>query len=112
MKNFADDPAIQKHRWLILIAVCLFTFMATLDGSIVNIALPVISKDIAIPMNQAEWVVSIYLITICALLLLFGKLGDTRGKIRIFKIGSVLFTVGSLLTEFFSLYRKTARCDT
>jgi len=100
MKNFADDPAIQKHRWLILIAVCLFTFMATLDGSIVNIALPVISKDIAIPMNQAEWVVSIYLITICALLLLFGKLGDTRGKIRIFKIGSVLFTVGSLLCGF------------
>jgi len=100
MKNFADDPAIQKHRWLILVAVCLFTFMATLDGSIVNIALPVISKDIAIPMNQAEWVVSIYLITICALLLLFGKLGDTRGKIRIFKIGSVLFTVGSLLCGF------------
>ncbi len=100
MKNFADDPAIQKHRWLILIAVCLFTFMATLDGSIVNIALPVISKDIAIPMNQAEWVVSIYLITICALLLLFGKLGDTRGKIRIFKMGSVLFTVGSLLCGF------------
>lgn len=100
MKNFADDPAIQKHRWLILVAVCLFTFMSTLDGSIVNIALPVISKDIAIPMNQAEWVVSIYLITICALLLLFGKLGDTRGKIRIFKIGSVLFTVGSLLCGF------------
>lgn len=100
MKNFADDPAIQKHRWLILVAVCLFTFMSTLDGSIVNIALPVISKDIAIPMNQAEWVVSIYLITICALLLLFGKLGDTRGKIRIFKIGSVLFTVGSLLCRF------------
>lgn len=100
MKNFADDPAIQKHRWLILVAVCLFTFMSTLDGSIVNIALPVISKDIVIPMNQAEWVVSIYLITICALLLLFGKLGDTRGKIRIFKIGSVLFTVGSLLCGF------------
>nr|WP_125700448.1 MFS transporter [Levilactobacillus fuyuanensis] len=100
MKKFADDPVIQKHRWLILVAVCLFTFMATLDGSIVNIALPVISKDIAIPMNQAEWVVSIYLITICALLLLFGKLGDTRGKIRIFKIGSVLFTVGSLLCGF------------
>ena len=100
VKNFADDPQIQKHRWWILVAVCLFTFMATLDGSIVNIALPVISKDIAIPMNQAEWVVSIYLIVICALLLLFGKLGDTRGKIRIFKMGSILFTVGSLLCGF------------
>lgn len=100
VKVFAVDPVIQKHRWWILVAICLFTFMSTLDGSIVNIALPVISKDIAIPMNQAEWVVSIYLIVICALLLLFGKLGDTHGKIRIFKIGSVLFTVGSLLCGF------------
>ncbi|NLR08813.1 MULTISPECIES: MFS transporter [Lactobacillaceae] len=99
-KRFADDPQIQKHRWWILVAVCLFTFMSTLDASIVNIALPVISKDLIIPMNRAEWVVSIYLIVICALLLLFGRLGDTRGKIRIFKIGSILFTVGSLLCGF------------
>lgn len=100
MESFAKDPEIQKHRWLILIAVCLFTFMSTLDGSIVNIALPVMSKDLKIPMNQAEWVVSIYLIVICALLLLFGKLGDAYGKIRIFKLGSILFTIGSLLCGF------------
>lgn len=98
--SFAADPQIQKRRWWILVAVCLFTFMSTLDGSIVNIALPVMSKSLVIPMNQAEWVVSIYLIIICALLLLFGKLGDSHGKIRIFKIGSVLFTVGSLLCGF------------
>lgn len=97
MDSFAKDPEIQKHRWLILIAVCMFTFMSTLDGSIVNIALPVMSKDLRIPMNQAEWVVSIYLIVICALLLLFGKLGDAYGKIRVFKIGTILFTIGSLL---------------
>jgi len=98
--SFSTDPQIQKRRWWILIAVCLFTFMSTLDGSIVNIALPVMSKAMAIPMNQAEWVVSIYLIIICALLLLFGKLGDAHGKIRIFKIGAALFTVGSLLSGF------------
>lgn len=100
MDSFAKDPEIQKHRWMILVAVCMFTFMSTLDGSIVNIALPVMSKDLNIPMNQAEWVVSIYLIVICALLLLFGKLGDAYGKIRIFKIGSILFTIGSLLCGF------------
>lgn len=99
-KTFAADPQIQKHRWWILVAVCLFTFMSTLDASIVNIALPVMSRDLKIPMNQAEWVVSIYLIAICALLLLFGKLGDTHGKIRIFKIGSFLFVIGSFLSGF------------
>lgn len=97
---FSVDPQIQKNRWWILVAVCLFTFMSTLDGSIVNIALPVISKDLRIPMNQSEWVVSIYLLVICALLLLFGKLGDSYGKIRIFKLGSLLFVIGSLWSGF------------
>nr|WP_157023258.1 MFS transporter [Companilactobacillus ginsenosidimutans] len=98
--SFTDNPEIQKHRWWIMVAVSLFTFMSTLDASIVNIALPVMSKDMKIPMNQAEWVVSIYLIVICALLLLFGKLGDNHGKIRIFQIGAFLFTLGSLLCGF------------
>ncbi|NLR18166.1 MFS transporter [Lactobacillus sp. LC28-10] len=74
--------------------------MSTLDASIVNIALPVISRDLSIPMNQAEWVVSIYLIVICALLLLFGKLGDSLGKINVFRTGTLLFVLGSLLAGF------------
>lgn len=99
-KSYLADPHVQKHRWVILAAVGLFTFMSTLDGSIVNIALPVISNDLNVPMNQAEWVVSIYLIVICALLLLFGKLGDSLGKIKIFRIGTVLFIIGSLFAGF------------
>lgn len=94
------NPQVQKNRWLILIAVGLFTFMSTLDGSIVNIALPVMSKDLKIPMNQAEWVVSIYLMVVCAFLLLFGKLGDAFGKIRVFRLGTFLFVLGSLLCGF------------
>ncbi|GAW98906.1 major facilitator superfamily transporter [Secundilactobacillus mixtipabuli] len=96
-ESYLTDQRVQKHRWWILAAVGLFTFMSTLDASIVNIALPVISGDLNVPMNQAEWVVSIYLIVICSLLLLFGKLGDSIGKIRIFRIGTVLFVFGSLL---------------
>lgn len=95
--SYADNPQVQKNRWRILTAVGLFTFMATLDGSIVNIALPVMSRDLKIPMNQSEWIVSIYLIMICALLLLFGKVGDAFGKVKVFKIGTFLFVLGSLL---------------
>ncbi|MFD0897934.1 MFS transporter [Loigolactobacillus binensis] len=98
--SFQTDPQVQKNRWWILVAVGLFTFMSTLDGSIVNIALPVMSRDLKIPMNQAEWVVSIYLIVVCALLLLFGKLGDVLGKIKIFRIGTFFFVLGSLLCGF------------
>ncbi|MDT3391705.1 MAG: MFS transporter, partial [Bacillota bacterium] len=98
--SFQTDPNVQKNRWWILVAVGLFTFMSTLDGSIVNIALPLMSRDLHIPMNQAEWVVSIYLIVVCALLLLFGKLGDAFGKIRIFRLGTFFFVLGSLLCGF------------
>lgn len=78
----------------------MFTFMSTLDGSIVNIALPTISKDMIVPMNQAEWIVSIYLMVVCACLLLFGKIGDSFGKIKIFRLGMIIFTIGSLLCGF------------
>ncbi|EGF34735.1 transporter major facilitator superfamily MFS_1, EmrB/QacA family protein, partial [Lacticaseibacillus rhamnosus MTCC 5462] len=77
----------------------MFTIMSTLDGSIVNIALPVMSRDLNIPMNQAEWVVSIYLMMICGLLLFFGKLGDSIGKIKVFRIGMVCL-IGSLFAGF------------
>lgn len=78
-------------------AIGLLTFMSTLDGSIVNIALPVINRSLHIPMNQAEWIVSLYLIIICSLILFFGKLSDAWGKIKIFRLGSLLFILGSLL---------------
>ncbi len=96
-KNFQKNPIVQKHRWVILIAVGLFTFMSTLDSSIVNIALPTISKDIHAPMNQATWMVSVYLMVVCACLLLFGKIGDSYGKIKVFKIGTFIFILGSFL---------------
>lgn len=96
-RNFVNDPIVQKHRWSIIVAVGLFTFMSTLDGSIVNIALPIISKKLAVPMNQVEWVVSIYLMIVCSCLLLFGKIADSVGKIKIFKIGTIVFVIGSFL---------------
>jgi len=88
---------VNPRRWMILISVGIFTLMATLDGSIVNIALPVISKNLNIGMNMAEWVVSIYLVTICIFLLMFGKIADSIGKIKVFKMGSVLFIIGSIV---------------
>ena len=84
-------------RWAILIAVVLVTFMATLDSSIVNVALPVMSDALGATSSAIAWVVSAYLIAISATILVFGKLGDIWGQIRIFQIGLVIFTVGSLL---------------
>ena len=98
--SYQTDEKVQKNRWWILVAVGLFTFMSTLDGTIVNIALPVISKNLNISMSQSEWVVSLYLIVVCSFILFFGKLSDLHGKIKIFRLGAIFFIAGSLLSGF------------
>lgn len=100
VNSFQENSVVQKNRWWILVSVAMFTFMSTLDASIVNIALPTISKDMNVPMNQSEWIVSIYLMIVCSCLLLFGKIGDSFGKIKVYRIGTVIFTIGSLLCGF------------
>lgn len=72
------------------------SFMSTIDASIVNIAVPKMSRDLHILNNQAEWVVSVYLVTICVLLILFGRLSDQIGRVRLFQIGTLIFVTGSL----------------
>lgn len=92
-----ETKPISRADWMMLIAICLFTLMATLDGSIINIAIPTISKDLSIDMNKAEWIVSIYVVSICVLLIFFGRLGDVKGKIKVFRIGTLIFIIGSFL---------------
>lgn len=87
-----------SKRWWILISIGLFAFMSNLDASIVNIAMPIMAKQLAVSMAQIEWVVSGYLIVVSALLLFFGKLGDLYGKIRVFRLGTVVFILGSFLS--------------
>lgn len=86
-----------KEKFPGLLALGIFTFMSTLDGSIVNIALPSMAREMHLDMGQVTWSVTIYLVVISGLILLFGRLGDLIGKTKIFNYGSLLFTFGSLL---------------
>lgn len=88
---------IFKRRWLILFSVVLVTFMCCLDASIVNVALPVISKDLNVSMSSVQWTVTTYLLVISGLILTFGRLGDLKGKTKVFRTGIIIFTLGSLL---------------
>lgn len=87
---------IHEKRWLILFTTVLLTFMSTLDSSIVNVALPIISQELSISMASIEWVVTSYLIVIVGAILIFGRLSDIKGKTTIFKLGIIIFTIGSL----------------
>ncbi|HRK01898.1 MAG TPA: MFS transporter, partial [Oligoflexia bacterium] len=86
-----------QQKWLILSAVGCGTFMATLDSSIVNVALPSITTDFRTGLSFSRWVVIAYLFSITGLLLFFGKMADIIGRKLIFKIGFVIFTFGSLI---------------
>ncbi|TDC90867.1 DHA2 family efflux MFS transporter permease subunit [Saccharopolyspora aridisoli] len=82
-------------RW-ILLATILGSGVAFLDGSVVNVALPAIGRDVGGGLRVLQWVLDAYLLTLSALLLLGGALGDRYGRRRVFTIGLVVFTLASL----------------
>lgn len=83
-------------RWVI-VATVLGSGMAFLDGTVVNIALPTISRELGGGLVVQQWVLDGYLLTLSALLLLGGALGDRYGRRRVFAVGLVAFAVASLL---------------
>ncbi|MFT8315530.1 MAG: MFS transporter [Clostridium sp.] len=91
------EEKIYKNRWKILAVVLLSPFMGNLDSSIVNIALPMMSRHLGVEINSIQWVVTSYLIVISAFVLIFGKLSDKFGKVIIFNYGFLIFGLGSFL---------------
>jgi len=66
------------YKWMVLSLTTIGSFMTSLNGSVVNVALPVIFRDLQIGFFAVEWVNLAYLLTVTALLLTFGRLGDMR----------------------------------
>ena len=87
----------ESKKWAVLVITSLSAFMATLDGSIVNIALPPMATEMHVSISSVQWVVTSYLLTISVLLLVWGRLADMFGKKRIFASGYLMFAVGSAL---------------
>ena len=83
-------------RWVLAISV-LGSGMAFLDGTVVNVALPDIGRDLHASTASLQWILNGYLLTLASVILLGGSLGDRYGRRRIFVAGVVLFTVASLL---------------
>jgi MFS family permease len=84
-------------KWAILAAVMLGSIMGPLDGSIVNTVLPAITEHFGTEISVAQWVPTIYLLTISCLILLYGRLGDMIGYRTVYLSGLAAFTVTSIL---------------
>jgi len=85
-----------RRRWVALVVVCLGQLMIMVDGTIVNVALPSIQRDLHFSPANLTWVVNAYLITYGSLVLLAGRAGDLVGRKRVFLAGVALFTIASL----------------
>lgn len=86
-----------KNKWAILFTVLIMTFMSCLDSTVVTVALPVMQKELGVGLDHIQLVSSVYLLATCVAMLPFGRLGDVRGKVGVFQLGVIVFTVGSLL---------------
>ena len=84
-------------KWWVLLSIGIGTFMTALDTSVVNTVLPVIGKTYQTQIASVEWVVTIYLLGLSALLLGFGRLGDLRGHKIIYLLGFGVFVGSSML---------------
>ncbi|MGH2545038.1 MAG: MFS transporter, partial [Ardenticatenaceae bacterium] len=92
-----DDAIDYGRKWYVMAAVAMGIFLATIDGSIVNVALPTLVRELETEFATVQWVVLAYLLTLTTLLLGVGRLADMRGKKLIYAAGFVVFTIGSVL---------------
>lgn len=87
-----------NRKWWTLAGACAGLFLLMLDSTVVALALPAIRHDVDASAEGLQWVMNGYLLTIAALVVTAGRLGDMFGRKRVFLVGMVLFAVGSVVS--------------
>ncbi len=109
----ADHP---RYRWVALSNTTLGMLMATINASIVLISLPAIFSGIGLdPLRPGNvsyllWILMGYMLVTAVLVVSFGRLGDLYGRVRIYNLGFVVFTVGSIALALVPWQGRPARC--
>ncbi|WP_375388543.1 MFS transporter [uncultured Amnibacterium sp.] len=91
-----ETPERQRHPALILAICCLSLFIVSLDATVTNVALPTIGKELHAGVTGLQWTLDAYTLTLASLLVLAGSSADRLGRKRVFRIGLVVFGLGSL----------------
>ncbi|OJU43149.1 MAG: MFS transporter [Microbacterium sp. 69-7] len=89
-------PKMTPKQRLVLVIAILGSFVAFLDGTIVNVALPAIARDLGGGLSTQQWTVDAYLVTLGALILVAGAVSDAFGRILVLRIGLIGFGIASV----------------
>jgi EmrB/QacA subfamily drug resistance transporter len=101
--RFAEHPPLARvaawpaYRWLVIGTVCIGAFLGQLDASIAGLVLPTLEQVFGAPVASVEWVAIAYLLTLAALVVPLGRLGDLVGRKTLYTWGFVVFVAGSAL---------------
>lgn len=97
-KTLPASPAKSSSlKWWILLTVIVGTFLGRLDQTIVNLALPNIIGDFGISVSAAGWIATAYILANAVFVPIWGKLGDTIGRKKVYILGFSIFILGSVL---------------
>src|ERR1700736_4126417 len=95
-----DDKRIHERRWWALGVMCFSLAVITLDNIILNVALPVLVRQLHASTSELQWIVDGYTLVFAGLLLTTGSLGDRFGRKGALTTGLAIFGVGSLASAF------------
>ena len=95
-----DTETSYRRRWLILAVLALSVFLVVVDNTIVNVALPTLSRDLGASTTELQWIVDAYSLVFAGLLLAAGGLGDRIGRKGTMQVGLVIFAAMSVVGAF------------
>lgn len=87
---------MKNSKWVVLIGISISTFLGCLDFTIVNTILPAIQKNLGASVTQLQWVINIFILNLCAFMVIMGRLADLYGRRLVFYVGMIAFTLSSL----------------
>ncbi len=92
----ATETKVYEKRWIGMIFIGISLIVISLDNTVLNVALPSISRELGASASELQWIIDAYILVFAALLLTMGSLGDRNGRKRLLQIGLIIFGIGSL----------------
>ena len=90
-------PVLTRRDWAALLTIGFGVSLVIMDATIVNVALPVVIKDLSLTATEAQWMNAVYSLVFAALLITVGRIGDLKGRRLLFLIGMVVFMLASVV---------------